>query len=223
MKLKLTSRPRKLLLSFAVPVLGNLFAPAIFAASVCTDSNSNLIFSDNNISGNGQNVWVGGFNDGNWMWTGELTCSAGECASTIQYSGGQVQFRMEGPGVEGYYSPPGYGNMHPAVTPSSCGGTATPTLPQLQCQLQHRHRLQCQRRLQRQHELQLQLRCQRRLQRQHQHPTPPQRLHLLQRQRQHPTPAPAPTPTPTAAPTPTRPQHLGQHQALAYWKLNLAR
>ena len=121
-----TSMIRRAVLTATLPLAGMLSAGNALAASVCTDASSNLVFNDANILGNGQNVWVGGYNNGSWMWQ-SVDCVAGSCTSPVSYSSGQVEFRLEGPGIEGYYSPAGYGNLHPAQTPTSCGGAPTPT------------------------------------------------------------------------------------------------
>ncbi len=104
-------------------VLGYLSLSSAVAASVCTDSASKLVFNDSNITGNGA-VWVAGYNNGSWMWSSELTCTAGQCVSNYTYNGGQVEFRVEGPGVSNYYSPGPGQEMHAAVTPAACGSSS---------------------------------------------------------------------------------------------------
>ncbi|GLS27318.1 di-heme oxidoredictase family protein [Marinibactrum halimedae] len=131
MKSSVVTIPRRYLAGIIVPVLGGLYAFGAHGASVCVSESNTLVFSDDAIVGD-QPIWVGGFNNGNWMWTGELSCSAGQCESSIVYSGGEVQFRLEGPGVSDYYSPPTYGEMNPPVTPMMCGDTSN-SLPVITC------------------------------------------------------------------------------------------
>ena len=113
-------------LSNALVLSLGLVSASSFAASVCTDSNNKLVFKDSNITGNG-GVWVAGYNNGSWMWSSGSTCTAGECVSVYTYNGGQVEFRVEGPGVSNYYSPGPSQEMHALVTPVACGGGGAPT------------------------------------------------------------------------------------------------
>ena len=118
--------PRKRrLLKHSVILISSVFSTASFAASVCTNSQGNLVFNDSNITANG-NVWVAGYNNGSWMWSADSSCTAGQCVSVYSYNGGQVEFRVEGPGVQDYYSPGPSNAMHTPVTPSSCNGGSTP-------------------------------------------------------------------------------------------------
>ena len=123
------ARKHKLLKYFAksttISILsfGSIFANA---ASVCLSENSNLVFNDPNISGNGSTIWAAGFNDGIWMWENNLNCTSGVCESQIPYTGGEVVFRLEGPGVTGYYSPEGgIENFNPISVPFNCDATIT--------------------------------------------------------------------------------------------------
>ena len=110
----------KNLLTKSVLVVGCVTSATTFAASVCTDSNDRLVFKDANITANGT-VYVGGYQNSQWFWSDNLTCSPGECTSIYSYSGGQIEFRVEGPGVTDYYSPgPSNQDFHAAQTPASC-------------------------------------------------------------------------------------------------------
>ena len=124
-----TPLSRRNLLALSIfTLVGSVHATSAQAASVCTNSSGNLVFNDSNIVGGGS-IWIAGYNNGQWMWNSDATCSAGQCVSDMAYSGGQVEFRLEGPGIANYYSPATSGTMYPLTTPTSCSGgsSATPT------------------------------------------------------------------------------------------------
>ena len=95
-------------------------------ASVCLDDNNFLEFKDSKIIGSENVIWVAGFNDGAWIWENNLSCSPGVCKSQLSYTGGEIQFRLEGPGIQGYYSPVGgIESFNPTVIPFSCSASVT--------------------------------------------------------------------------------------------------
>ena len=95
-----------------------LFSGLVYSSQACMDQEGYLVFNDESIIGN-DIVYISIFNNNEWRWTNVDDCDPGSCKSNVLYNGGELRFRLEGQGIDGYYAP-SLQEMYGPITPEYC-------------------------------------------------------------------------------------------------------